>query len=271
VGEDIQPREREPVRPPDPAVQGDVHAHARARQSLVCPYCKDLLGATGFMACPNPQCGARYHLGCWQECVSTTGRCAIYGCTGGRSGEARPVAVAPVTRGFLGGPMLALTILAAIILGLGGFALAGHNLESRPPVAVAQPAPTAARPWLDIAYQKFNAFDHKGAIAAANEALGLAKTPGEKAESLSIRGLGFAWEKDFERAFPDLDAAIELAPRSAGYVRNRAVANELKGDHAACVRDCKKVLELDPKYPEAALIRTKIAEHEAALGTPSGG
>src|SRR5277367_3729654 len=82
MGDDVLPREPAP-RPPEPTSAADVHATSRSRQKLVCPYCKDLLGATGVMACPNEACGARYHLGCWKECFSSAGRCAIYGCNGG--------------------------------------------------------------------------------------------------------------------------------------------------------------------------------------------
>lgn len=53
---------------------------SRLRAALACPYCRDGLEDDGALACDRPGCGALYHEGCWSECRTSYGGCAIYGC-----------------------------------------------------------------------------------------------------------------------------------------------------------------------------------------------
>lgn len=53
---------------------------ARLRAALACPYCRDGLEDDQALACDRPGCGALYHEGCWSECRTSYGGCAIYGC-----------------------------------------------------------------------------------------------------------------------------------------------------------------------------------------------
>ncbi len=59
---------------------GRLHGdRARLRAALACPYCRDALGEQA-VGCERAGCGALYHRECWDECRTSYGGCAVYGC-----------------------------------------------------------------------------------------------------------------------------------------------------------------------------------------------
>jgi hypothetical protein len=50
-----------------------------ATTAALCAYCHGELPARG-RVCARERCEARYHVGCWRECVTHYGSCAVYGC-----------------------------------------------------------------------------------------------------------------------------------------------------------------------------------------------
>jgi hypothetical protein len=62
------------------APQAGPSVQARVRRALRCPYCRDSVGQLNGLVCGRRSCGAMYHEECWQECVSSYGGCAVFGC-----------------------------------------------------------------------------------------------------------------------------------------------------------------------------------------------
>ncbi len=50
-----------------------------ATTAALCAYCHGELPGRG-RVCARERCEARYHVGCWRECVTHYGSCAVYGC-----------------------------------------------------------------------------------------------------------------------------------------------------------------------------------------------
>lgn len=90
-----------------------------------------------------------------------------------------------------------------------------------------------------------------------NQAL-IASVP-TTAAAHSMRGFLLMQRGSLKEALADFDAAIELDPKQAGYVANRAMAKVSTADYAGAHRDLDAAAALDPKNPFVARVKGELA------------
>ena len=64
------------------------------------------------------------------------------------------------------------------------------------------------------------------------------------------RGITYAKIKDYQKALPDFDIAIQLDPLYATALYNRSLIYSYKMDYAHAIIDLKKAIEIQPSNPD---------------------
>lgn len=112
---------------------------------------------------------------------------------------------------------------------------------------------------------------YRGDGSQASAAAPAAAEKGEPAdaEAYSRRGAVALVQRDFAHAIADFTKAIELAPKNAGFLLQRAEAYLRTGRTALGAADLNRAVEAEPGNVPAriqrARLRAAIAEHDAAL------
>lgn len=69
------------------------------------------------------------------------------------------------------------------------------------------------------------------------------------AENYHLRGVAFLAHQQFEKAVADFDESLQMDPRNAGAMNNRAQVSYLKGDYNAAIQDFTRAIEIEAKNP----------------------
>jgi tetratricopeptide (TPR) repeat protein len=137
-----------------------------------------------------------------------------------------------------------LSVLSAVATGLLAFAV--------PAAATVTSGGLAPATSLDDAWRACNAPQPSSAdriaycttIIESGRALGPAR-----AQALMVRGLGYVFQKDLDRALADFDAAIRSNPKlAAGYYYRGAI--QMERDPKRALADINKAISLNPKDPD---------------------
>ncbi|CCH43530.1 Small glutamine-rich tetratricopeptide repeat-containing protein beta [Wickerhamomyces ciferrii] len=73
----------------------------------------------------------------------------------------------------------------------------------------------------------------------------------KKAEELKLEGNKAMARKDFAEAIKKYTDAIELTPKNAVYLSNRAAAHSSTRDHESAIADAEAAIKVDPNYSKA--------------------
>jgi tetratricopeptide (TPR) repeat protein len=101
-------------------------------------------------------------------------------------------------------------------------------------------------------------------------------TPAVRAEAFFLRGLAYSRLGQYQRAIPDFDGAVRIAPRFASALNSRANAYLKLGRPSQGVADIEQALEIEPQEPVFNATRGEIGQalgdqevamrhHEAAM------
>jgi tetratricopeptide (TPR) repeat protein len=77
------------------------------------------------------------------------------------------------------------------------------------------------------------------------------------------RGHLFLREGDRDRAFEDLDRAVELAPTDIRVLKGRAVARAVEAEYALATEDLTACIAVQPRLPDCYILR---GDMYAAMG-----
>jgi len=73
----------------------------------------------------------------------------------------------------------------------------------------------------------------------------------KKADELKLEGNKAMARKDFNEAIKKYTEAIEITPRNAVFLSNRAAAHSSLRDHESAVKDAQAAIDVDPNYSKA--------------------
>ena len=137
-----------------------------------------------------------------------------------------------------------LSVLGGVAIGLLAFAV--------PAAATVTSGAAALATSLDDAWRACNAPQLSSAdrIAYCTTIIesGRAK-PAARAQALMARGFGYVFQKDFDRALADFDAAIRTNPKlAAAYYYRGAI--QIERDPKRALADINKAISLNPKDPD---------------------
>jgi tetratricopeptide (TPR) repeat protein len=99
---------------------------------------------------------------------------------------------------------------------------------------------------------------HEGGADQSPSAPKEAQDEPTDAAGFGRRGAAYAARRDFEHAISDLTRAIELDPKEAGYVRQRALARWSNGQPDLAMADLDQALKLKPDDIDALLSRARL-------------
>jgi len=96
----------------------------------------------------------------------------------------------------------------------------------------------------DLDYRGKRMSDPEYAISEFNEAIQMNPN---YAEAYNIRGLSYAYKKDYDRAITDFNEAIRLNPNYGAAYNNMGMAYVKKGDYDKAIEYCDKAIQLAPE------------------------
>ncbi|KAF4122289.1 small glutamine-rich tetratricopeptide repeat-containing protein alpha [Geosmithia morbida] len=116
-------------------------------------------------------------------------------------------------------------------------------------------------------YEKLKQNSKGGASASNNGSDGPTDEQKKEAEALKSKGNAAMAQKDYQSAIDFYTRALDLHPRNAVYLSNRAAAHSAAKDHSSARSDADAAVLIDPSYTKAW---SRLGLARFALGDPRG-